>query len=103
MKVKKGKAWLKREFEKQLATALDQNHVVDLSQLVGFKGREELIIDMVIRDDIEEAIQGDIDRQERIDSDRKEVETEAARRLKTVKNEEKELWKKIGDKHVIQG
>ena len=103
MKVKKGKAWLRREFEKQLATALVQNHVVDLNRLVGFRGCEEFIADMVIRDDIEEATQGDIEQQERIDSDRRKVELEAARRLKTVKNEEKELWEKIGGKHVIQG
>ena len=72
MKVKKGEVWLRREFEAQLRSSLKDNHVVDLDTLPDFPGRDILIKNMLIRDELDHATESDVAIQEEIDRVRQE-------------------------------
>ena len=72
MKVKKGEVWLRREFEAQLRSLLKDNHVVDLDTLPDFPGRDILIKNMLIRDELDHATESDIVTQKEIDRVRQE-------------------------------
>ena len=96
MKVKRGKIWLQHKFKEQLTVALNHNHVVDLSSMVNFEDRDEFVADMIIRGDIEEAAQPDINRQNRIDKQRKEDSMKETNRLHQLAQEETDLKKIMG-------
>ena len=96
MKVKRGKIWLQHKFKEQLTVALNHNHVVDLNEMVNFEDRDEFITDMIIRGDIEEATQSDINRQDRINKQRKEDSMKEANHLNQLEQEEADLKKIMG-------
>ena len=95
MKVKKGEVWLRREFEAQLRSSLKDNHVVDLDTLPDFPGRDILIKNMLIRDELDHATESDIAIQAEIDRVRQEEKLAEERRLKEVEAEEKALMQMI--------
>jgi len=95
VKVKKGEVWLRMEFEAQLRAALKKNHVVDLNTLPNFPGRDILVKNMLLRDELDQATDSDLVIQEEIDRARQERKMEEERRRKELEAEEKELMQLI--------
>jgi len=95
VKIKKGEVWLRMEFEAQLRAALKENHVVDLNTLPDFPGRDIVIKNMLLRDELDQATESDIAIQEEIDRVRQEKKMEEERRRKELEAEEEELLQLI--------
>jgi hypothetical protein len=71
MKVKKGPIWLKRNFIEQLKQSLEANHVVEIDKLVDFDGKEQLVKNMLIREELAKATNNDVKWQNGIELTRK--------------------------------
>ena len=96
MKIKKGIAWLRRDFEKQLSEALNKNHVVELGSMIEFAGRNEVVADMLIRNDIEYVNLLDLEQQKKIDCKRQQESLAKHNYENELKNEEIEIKKRMG-------
>lgn len=88
MKLKKGTAWLQRDFRVQLENVLAKNLVVDLGNMVDFPGRDRLIKNMISCEELEEANYSDIQKQKETDDLRKkQAMVELTRREELAKEE----------------
>ena len=94
--IKKGMAWLEKDFLEQLDSVLSTNHVVDIGKLVNFEGRDKYIAEMIVRGDIEEATPNDVEKQGKVDRQRKAETLIESNRSKQMEEEEANLRQVMG-------
>lgn len=96
MKIKKGSAWLKRDFIAQLEQLFKNNHTVELDMLSNFKGREQFIKNLLSREELEEGTKEDIERQAKAERKAKIEELKERKYQNTLEREEEQLRKVLG-------
>jgi hypothetical protein len=96
MKIVKGAKWLKRNFVEQLEQLLEDNHVVELNDLIKFDGREQFIRNMLTRGEFAQATNDDIKWQNEIKLTRKIEALKDAKLINKLEEEEAALRAAMG-------
>jgi hypothetical protein len=96
MEIKKGMAWLRRDFEDQLGKALTENHTVNLDKLINFPGRDIVIENMISRKDLDRARYDDLQIQRKIEEKRMAETTIRCNLKNKLKEEEAALRAAMG-------
>lgn len=96
MKVVKGIRWLKRDFMEQLEQLFEDNHVVELSKLINFDGKEQFVKNILVRTEIATATSDDVKWQNSIELTKKTVALKDKKYRDKLKQEEKQLQEKMG-------